>query len=322
MATISKIREPMAEAALGLLESLDADARAAARYPLAPEHHRDWHYVPRSPRPGLALKHVSGEQRDLVFTLLASALSERGVQRVREILLLERILGELTGRPDFRDPQNYALAIFGDPAGSTPWAWRFEGHHISLTFTIAPGLGIAVTPSFFGTNPSTVPPHHEHGGLRPLAARQDLAFELLADLNPAQRRTAILQTDSFRDILTGPGREDSLRRPQGLALEAMSGAQRDQTVKLIEDYAHHMRPDHAAPALRAMHEAGTEKLHFAWAGATTPGTCHYYRLHGPTLLVEYDNTEPNHTHPVWHDPRDNFGDDLLRRHHEHAHQPA
>jgi hypothetical protein len=116
----------MAEAALGFLESLDADARKATRYPLAPEYHRDWHYVPRSPRPGLALKHMSGEQRDLVFRLIGSALSERGLQRVREILVLERILGELTQRPDFRDPQNYALAIFGDPAGSEPWAWRFE----------------------------------------------------------------------------------------------------------------------------------------------------------------------------------------------------
>jgi len=319
MATISRIREPMAEAALGFLESLDADARAAARYPLAPEYHHDWHYVPRS-RPGLALKHMSGEQQDRVFALLASALSERGLQRVREILVLERILGELTQRPDFRDPQNYALAIFGDPAGSEPWAWRFEGHHISLTFTIAPGLGVAVTPSFFGANPSTVPAHHEHAGLRPLAARQDLAFALLDDLSASQLQTATLQRDSFRDILTGPGREDSLRQPQGLALAAMTGAQRDQVLKLVEQYASSMRADLAEPALRAVHEAGAEKLHFAWAGATTPGTRHYYRLHGPTLLVEYDNTEPNHTHTVWHDPRDGFGDDLLRRHHEHAHQ--
>jgi hypothetical protein len=319
MATITKVREPMADAALGFLESLSADGRAAARYPLAPAYHRDWHYVPRSPRPGLALKHMSGEQRDTVFALLASALSAHGLQRVREILVLERILGELTGRPDFRDPQNYALALFGDPAGAEPWAWRFEGHHISLTFTIAPGLGIAVTPSFFGANPSTVPPHHEHAGLRPLAARQDLAFGLLADLDPSQRRTAILQTDSFRDILTGPGREDSLRRPQGLALGAMTGPQRDQILKLVEQYTQSMRADLAEPALRALHEAGTEKLHFAWAGATTPGTRHYYRLHGPTLLVEYDNTEPNHTHTVWHDPRNGFGDDLLRRHREHAH---
>jgi len=242
------------------------------------------------------------------------------VQRVREILVLERILGELTARPDFRDPENYALAIFGDPAGSAPWAWRFEGHHISLTFTIAPDLGVAVTPAFFGANPSTVPAHHDHAGLRPLATKQDLAFDLLADLDTAQLQGATLQRSSFRDILTGPGREDSLRRPQGLALDSMTGSQRDQILQLIEQYAHDMRPDLAEPALRAVRDAGVEKLHFAWAGATSPGTRHYYRLHGPTLLIEYDNTEPNHTHTVWHDPRDGFGDDLLRRHREHAHR--
>jgi hypothetical protein len=319
MATITKVREPMAEAALLFLESLDAAGRPAARHPLTRDWHRDWHYTPRDGRPGLPLKHMSSEQRELTFALLARALSERGLHRTNEIIKLEGILGELTGRPDFRDPENYALAIFGDPAGKAPWAWRFEGHHVSLTFTIAPGLGVAVTPAFFGANPAEVPAGHEHAGLRVLAVEQDLALELLHDLSTAQQQAAILQPQSFRDILTGPGREASLREPQGLALAGMTPAQRDRTLILIEAYVRNMRADLAERELRALHEAGPEKLHFAWAGATMRGTCHYYRLHGPTMLVEYDNTEPNHTHTVWHDPRDHFGEDLLRRHHEAAH---
>jgi hypothetical protein len=319
MATIGRLREPMAEAALTFLESLDADRRRATLYPLSAERHRDWHYTPRDGRPGLPLKRMSTEQRSLVFALLASALSEEGLRKTRAIITLEGILGELTGRPDFRDPGNYALAIFGDPAGRAPWAWRFEGHHVSLTFTIAPGLGIAVTPAFFGANPAEVPSGHEDAGLRVLAVPQDLALALLHDLSGAQQQTAILQPQSFRDILTGPGREASLREPQGLALAAMSAPQRDQALRLVEAYTGNMRADLAAQELRALHEAGAEKLHFAWAGATERGTRHYYRLHGPTLLVEYDNTEPNHTHTVWHNPRDHFGEDLLRRHRETAH---
>ena len=202
-----------------------------------------------------------------MFALLASALSEEGLRKTRAIIKLEGILGELTGRPDFRDPENYALAIFGDPAGKAPWAWRFEGHHVSLTFTIAPGLGIAVTPAFFGANPAEVPAGHEHAGLRVLAVKQDLALALLHDLSSAQQQTAILQPQSFRDFLTGPGREDSLRQPQGLALAAMTPAQRDQTLALIEAYVRNMRADLAEQELRALHEAGPEKLHFAWAGA-------------------------------------------------------
>jgi Protein of unknown function (DUF3500) len=319
MATMSRLREPMAEAALVFLESLDADRRGAALLPLSPERHRDWHYTPREARPGLPLKRMSDEQRGLAFALLASALSAEGLRKTRAIIKLEGILGELTGRPDFRDPENYALAIFGDPAGRAPWAWRFEGHHVSLTFTIAPGLGIAVTPAFFGANPAEVPAGHEHAGLRVLAVEQDLALALLHDLSGAQRQSVILQPQSFRDILTGPGREASLRQPQGLALAAMSAAQREQTLALVEAYVRRMRADLAEQELRALHEAGPEKLHFAWAGATERGTCHYYRLQGPTLLVEYDNTEPNHTHTVWHNPREGFGEDLLRRHHETAH---
>ncbi|HEX5078349.1 MAG TPA: DUF3500 domain-containing protein [Geminicoccaceae bacterium] len=318
MATITKTREPMAEGALAFLESLGG-RREAALYPLARDVHRDLHYTPRQGRPGLPLKRMDAAQRELVSALLAGALSAQGLRKTREIIRLEGILGELTGRPDFRDPENYALAIFGDPAGRTPWAWRFEGHHVSLTFTVAPGLGIAVTPSFLGANPAEVPPRHARAGLRVLAVEQDLALALLHDLSGAQRQTAILQPQSFRDILTGPGREASLRRPQGLALAAMTPAQRDRTLVLVEAYVRNMRADLAEQELRALHEAGPEKLHFAWAGATERGTCHYYRLHGPTLLVEYDNTEPNHTHTVWHNPRDNFGEDLLRRHHETAH---
>jgi hypothetical protein len=319
MTTIGKAREPIAQAALAFLESLDAGTRRAALYPWSRERHRDWHYTPRAGRPGLPLKRMNAEQRTLAFALLASALSEAGLRRTRAIIRLEGILGELTGRPDFRDPENYALAIFGDPGGSAPWGWRFEGHHVSLTFTVAPGLGIAVTPAFFGANPAEVPAGHEHAGLRVLAVEQDLALALLHDLSGAQQQAAVLQPQSFRDILTGPGREASLRDLQGLALAAMTSGQRDQALALIEAYARNLRPDLAVQELRALHEAGPEKLHFAWAGATERGTCHYYRLHGPTLLVEYDNTEPNHTHTVWHNPRDNFGDDLLRRHHETAH---
>ncbi len=319
MATTSTLREPMAEAALVFLESLAGDRRGAALLPLTAEGHRDWHYTPREARPGLPLKRMSEEQRGLAFALLASALSTEGLRRTRAIIRLEGILGELTGRSDFRDPENYALAIFGDPAGRAPWAWRFEGHHVSLTFTIAPGLGIAVTPAFLGANPAEVPAGHEHAGLRVLAVQQDLGLALLHDLSGAQQRSAILQPQSFRDILTGPGREASLCQPQGLALAAMTPAQRDQTLALVEAYVQSMRADLAEQELRALCEAGPEMLHFAWAGATERGTRHYYRLHGPTLLVEYDNTEPNHTHTVWHNPRDGFGEDLLRRHHEMAH---
>lgn len=102
----------------------------------------------------------------------------------------------------------------------------------------------------------------------------------------------------------------------------MDGAQRGQVFDLVEAYVRNMRASVAEQEMRDLRAAGFEKLHFAWAGSITPDAPHYYRLHGPTMIIEYDNTQGggNHVHSVWHDPRDGFGRDLLRRHHEHDHK--
>jgi hypothetical protein len=319
--TILRARKPMAETALAFLESIGGAQRRQAVFPFDGEERKDWHFVPRS-RPGIPLKDLTKEQRELVFALLRTALSDQGMQKAEDVIRLEGILAEISGNNWFRDPENYALAVFGDPAGDAPWGWRFEGHHLSLSFTVAPGQGLAVTPAFFGANPAEVKKGHRHAGLRVLKREHEVAFQLIGGLNAAQRRTAILQPDSFGDILTGPGREDSLRRPQGLAVTAMDVAQRSQVLDLVEAYVRNMRASVAERQMRDLRDAGLETLHFAWAGGTTPDAPHYYRLHGPTVIIEYDNTQngANHAHSVWHDPRDGFGRDLLRRHHEQDHR--
>ena len=321
MPTVLVARDPMADAALAFLESIGAARHDKAVYPFDGEERADWHYVPRS-RPGIPLKDLKKDQRERVFALLRTALSEQGMRKVEDVIRLEGILAEITGNTWFRDPENYALAIFGDPSGGAPWGWRFEGHHLSLSFTAVPGQGFAVTPAFFGANPAEVGKGHRHAGLRVLKREHELAFQLVGGLDAGQRRTAILQPDSFGDILTGPGREDSLRQPQGLALSAMDATQRSQVLDIVEAYVRNMRASVAEREIRDLRDAGPEKLHFAWAGGTTPDTPHYYRLHGPTAIIEYDNTQSgaNHAHSVWHDPRDGFGRDLLRRHHEKDHR--
>ncbi|MGH7316724.1 MAG: DUF3500 domain-containing protein, partial [Candidatus Rokuibacteriota bacterium] len=122
-------------------------------------------------------------------------------------------------------------------------------------------------------------------------------------------------------IVTGPGRADSLATPAGLALAEMTGDQRSLAARLIEEYARNMRSELAEQEISRMREAGLERIHFAWAGPLDPGRAHYYRLHGPTLLIEYDNTQnnANHIHSVWHDPRRDFGLDLLRAHYQRGH---
>lgn len=321
MPALLRAREPMADAALAFLESIGPGRRGDAVFAFDGGERADWHYIPRS-RPGLALKGLTAEQRQQVFALLSTALSDQGMRKVDGVIQLEGILGEISGNTWFRDPENYALAIFGDPAGDRPWGWRFEGHHLSLSFTVVPGHGFAVTPAFIGANPAEIPKEHRHAGFRLLKREHEIAFTLIGGLSAAQQQTAILQPRSFGDILTGPGREDSLRQPQGLALAAMNAEQRGQVFDLVEAYVRNMRAAAAEQEMRDLRDAGLEKLHFAWAGGTAPDTPHYYRLHGPTVLIEYDNTQndANHVHSVWHDPRNGLGRDLLRRHHEQDHR--
>lgn len=313
-------REPMVGAALRLRESLSAAQRDRALLPFADQARRGWHYVPRR-RPGLALRDMSAEQRELVSELLRTGLSAEGMRKAEGVILLEGVLADLTGARSFRDPENYSLVLFGDPDGRAPWSWRFEGHHLSLSFTVVPGVGVAATPAFFGANPAMVPDGHRHRGLRLLDDEHTLAFALIGALPESARERAILQGRSFRDILTGPGREDSLRRMEGVPLAEMERDQRDTALALVDAFVGNMEASVADRERRRIREAGLDSLHFAWAGSTTPDAPHYFRLHGPTIVIEYDNTQggANHVHSVWHDPTNPFGDDFLRRHHERDH---
>jgi hypothetical protein len=317
---IAQVREPMAQFALGFLADLYDKQRPYTQYPFDDPARFDWHYTPRR-RPGLAIKEMSGDQRDATWRLLRAALSKRGFSKAELVLRLEEILGKMTGNPSFRDPENYAMAIFGDPAGDGPWGWRFEGHHLSLSVTIVPGEGIALTPMFFGANPAKVPAGHDHAGLRLLGDEEDLAFDLIGGLEGSDRDRAVIADRSLRDIVTGPGREKSLREPAGLPAADMNEARRDGLLRLLRAYLANARPVLAKAEYAKIGDAGFERLHFAWAGSLSRGAPHYYRIHGPSVIIEYDNTQngANHAHSVWHDPTNLFGEDLLRRHHERDH---
>jgi hypothetical protein len=315
--------EAMARAALAFLGALDSRRRRQATFPFAHAERQNWHYVPRR-REGVALKDMPADARTAALALLQVGLSAAGYAKARDVLRLEGVLRQLETFGGFmRDPDNYAVTIFGAPEQPAPWGGRFEGHHLSLNFTVAPGRAIAVTPAFFGANPAEVP-SGPLKGLRALQAEQDLGLALAGALDPGQRARATIAAESLGDIISGPGRADSLRTPAGVPLGDLGDEARALALRLLEAYARNMRADLAEAELQKLHAAGLERVHFAWAGPVDPKRPHYYRLHGPTLLIEYDNTQnnANHIHSVWHDPRGDFGADVLgahyRTHRDHA----
>ncbi len=312
--------EDMARAARVWLDGLQPPQRAAAQLAWDDPWRENWHFTPRR-RPGVAFRDMRQPQWTAVWGLLGSLLSGDGLERVRGVIELEAVLGELTGQQSYRDPDNYALVVFGDPAGAAPWAWRFEGHHLSLSVVVVPEVGVAVTPAFFGANPATVPQEHRHKGFKLLGAEETQAFSLVRSLESWARKSAILDDRALGDLVAGPGRETSLKSPQGVPLAALNEAQRGGVMAIVEGYTTTMRPEIAAAVVAKLRQAGVERLHFAWAGALTPQRPHYFRIHGPTALIEYDNSRDgaNHVHSLWIDPQDVFGRDLLKAHYERAH---
>ncbi len=319
--TRAQLQEAMVQHAQDLIDSLTDAQRPKLLYPFDADERQDWHYFPRR-RPGLSLGQMTSAQQQRVWALLETGLSEQGVEKTRDVVRTEAILGELTGRRQYRDPTNYAIVFFGSTVSGQPWSWRFEGHHLSLSFTVVPNHGIAVTPAFMGANPATVPDSHEHAGFKALGPEEANGFRLLHSLFDDQRATALIASESFGDILSGPGREGRLQQRVGLALGDMTAAQRQQALTLIEAYVKNVHPELVKRELDSLMSAGIDTIHFAWAGSQHPGRPHYYRLHGPKLVIEYDNTQngANHIHAVWHAPTNHLGQDLLRAHYETSHR--
>jgi len=312
--------ERMETAAEALIETLDEAQRQAALLPFNETPIRNWHYVPRR-RPGLALKHMREPQRALLWRLIEAGLSAEGARKARDVTRLEKILGEIEGRPEFRDPLNYAVSIFGHPRSGRLWGWRFEGHHLSLTFIMDGEGRISTTPIFFGANRQTVPRGHNHAGLRILPEEEDLGFALVNGLATPLLERTLIGDASPGDIITGPGREASLGRFEGTPLGELDPDSFRRAERLLAVYVGHLREDLRAKEEAKIREAGIEHIHFAWAGSLAPGREHYYRLQGPGFVIEYENSQndANHCHSVWHNPLDQFGQDLLRAHHHHHH---
>ena len=314
-------RSATARAAAAFLSALEAGQRRAATFPFAQDERMNWHYVPRS-RAGLAFKEMTTAGRAAAHELIKVSLSEVGYTKAVNVTKLEDVLRQLeTFGELLRDPEKYYVSVFGSPDASAPWGWRLEGHHLSLNFTLVPGRPVSVTPAFFGANPAEVPSGPTRW-LRVLAGEQDLAFAVARGIDPRLRGRFVIAPESPGDIVSGPGRADSLKTPAGLALGELGAEPRALALRLVETYARNMRADVADEELRRMREAGPENIRFAWAGAIDPRQPHYYRLHGPTVLIEYDNSQnrANHIHSVWHDPRNDFGVDPLRAHYQSSHR--
>ena len=310
---------PMASAAQALIASLDEQQRKQIVLPFGDSERTDWSYLPGR-REGLSLGEMNDTQRSAAFDLLHTALSQQGYEKTTGVIELEGVLRELEG--DYRNPDLYWFTMFGSPSDDSPWGWRLEGHHLSLNFSTVTSAIVATTPAFLGANPAIIP-HGPKKGLRVLAAEEDEARKLVASLNVDQKRKAIISPHAPRDIITGTDRKARLSRFEGIRYADLDTPQQRQLLTLLQVYVDNMEHTTAGRQWERIRKAGLEEIHFAWAGTIVGGNPHYYRIHGPTFLVEYDNTQnnANHIHSVWRDFERDFGEDLLKMHYEKKEHP-
>jgi len=308
----------MSQAASRFLAELTPEQRQQATFAMTSDERVRWHFIPNEmfPRKGLAFRAMNDAQRARAHDLLKAGLSQRGYVTVSAIIQLENVLRGIENSRRFaRDPVDYQFTVFGTPGDQAAWGWRVEGHHVSLHFTIAGGKVVATSPTFTGSNPAEVREGPEKG-TRVLAPLDDLGRTMVMALDEGQRRSAIYEGVAPGDILTMNRNDIAPLAPAGIAASAMTADQRAALTRLIEAYTSIVADDLAADRMARLRAAGMEKITFAWAGPVEKGAKHYYRVQGPTFLIEYDNTQNdgNHIHAVWRDFQGDFGRDLLREH--------
>ena len=302
----------MRAAATTLLSHLDEATRARGQLRFSDDGSRRWLEYRPNPRPGVCLADLGRAGHKAAQVLLATALSTHAYAQAVTVMATEEVLDRAEGRRRGRYLNDYWVTVFGEPAGDARWGWRYEGHHLSVSMTVVDGEVIPA-PVFVGINPATVG-YQGYPVVRPLALEEDLARALVTGLPAPLRDRAVVDDCAPADILSGTlARAQEGIEPAGLPAGALDTAGRTALDRLVHVYLDRLVPDLAEREAARLRDA---ELYLAWAGPTEPGHGHYYRIQGPDLLIEYDNTQngANHAHTVLRRPRSDFGDDVLAAH--------
>ena len=301
----------MTTAAKAFLGTLTAEQKKQASFAFDDKERLNWHFIPR-PRNGLPIKQLEGNALKAAHALLQSGLSTVGYDQTLNVMSLEEVLYLLEGgvreeRRAKRDPQKYYLSFFGTPAETGTWGWRLEGHHVSLNYTVKDGKVASSTPEFFGANPGTI----EAGlgrQIRVLGAEEDIARSILKLCNEEQKKLAWIDMAAPDDLRTGGATgtnpvasQPEASAPVGLSAAKMSNDQKKLLSELLSEYLRNMPGDVEKERRAAIEASGLDKIHFAWWGDADQHKRHYYRVQGPTFLIEYNNTQnnANHVHSMW-----------------------
>ncbi|MCE9531799.1 MAG: DUF3500 domain-containing protein [Planctomycetes bacterium] len=312
----------MTDAAEKFLASLTEEQKKKAIFDFDDKHRVAWFFTPQQnnetkkyTRKGIPFEDLNEQQKKLALDLLRSGTSKSGFNQATTIMSLESILKAVEPPKKnamIRNPEWYFVSVFGKPSKTGKWGWRFEGHHLSVNFTMDRGQVASVTPFLFGANPAEVKDGPKKG-LRTLPEIEDLARDLIKSLSADQKQSAYQKDEALNEVAENtpapsPGKQI------GILGSNLTETQKETLLKLIKAYTDRMPDNIGAAEFNAAKQAGMDKVFFAYTGDPTPGKPYKYRVHGPSFLVEFLNVQAdgsgnpaNHIHSVWRHLPSDFG---------------
>ncbi|MFY0651433.1 MAG: DUF3500 domain-containing protein [Cyclobacteriaceae bacterium] len=310
-------KSKIVNSAESFIASLDKSQKDMAMFRFDDKDRTYWTFLPAQNRSGLPLKKMQAKQKDLIFDFLQVHLSEMGLKKTQSVIALEQILFDIEKDPK-RDTEKYFISFFGNPSSDKVWAWSFEGHHVSLNFTVVNGK-ISSSPQFLGANPAEVRTGKQKG-LRVLKTEEELAYELMGTFSEDQKKQAIISPKTFGEIVTRFESEVEHLGSKGVSAGTFNDSQKKILKELIDVYILFLNDELAAKRTKQVKANGLENLVFAWAGSTERGNAHYYRIQGSDFLIEFDNSQNNgnHIHTAWRDFDGDFGRDLIKEHYQNS----
>jgi hypothetical protein len=302
------------------LATLDEKQRAKASVELNPTTRVSWSNLPTGiamqngalERSGLKLGALSPPQQEAALALVAAPLSKSGFAKVMNIVNADENLEQTVGPKRSADSTirfgraEYYLAILGTPSASAPWMIQFGGHHLAINVTMV-GKSNVLTPSHTGAQPAQYT--LQGRTIRPLGNENDKGFALINALDPAKQKQAILNYQ-VADTVWGPGTEGKVIQPEGVRVSSFTGDERVKLLDLVSEWVGILNDESAALKMAEI-KANLGETWFAWSGPTTNGSAAYFRIQGPTVMIEYApqgkvaNTD--HIHTFYRDPTNDYG---------------
>lgn len=287
------------------------------------EQKQRWSNLPEGlyERAGLMWGDLSQEQQNAWLAVMQATMSEEGYNRVIAEWNADDVLtsgggGGPGGGQLLFGKQYYYVALIGTPSETEPWQWQWGGHHVTVNATVA-GSNIALTPSFIGCQPCE---YTDASGatIRPLGDIEDEAFALVNSLDATQQQAAVLG-DSSIDLVLGPGQDGKTIQSEGLPASQMTVEQQAALLQLIGHYTGLINDEDAA-ARNDEIQSTLAETYFAWYGPTAEGSAAYFRITGPTIVIEYSpqggggngtglggSATNLHIHGVYRDPSNEYG---------------